>query len=126
MNRVVLTEYYGDQVSRDMVGRKGRIKKHRTQDKVAVSENRYNLRPRCGREVEFRPALEMKTQQGGPVRSRKSRGRNDNPYKIRQQEYQTERVTDLEVYAENSGVSLNLNANLYLYKGQEDCEKAEL
>ncbi|GFU70813.1 retrovirus-related Pol polyprotein from transposon 17.6 [Trichonephila clavipes] len=49
--------------------------KHRTQDKVAVSVNRYNLRQRGGREVEFRPAMEMKTQQGEPVRSRKSRGR---------------------------------------------------
>ncbi|GFU35736.1 uncharacterized protein TNCV_1204071 [Trichonephila clavipes] len=47
-------------------------------DTVAVS--RYNLRPRGGKEVESRPVIERKTQQGGPVRSRKSRGRNDNPY----------------------------------------------
>ncbi|GFX79191.1 uncharacterized protein TNCV_4747751 [Trichonephila clavipes] len=40
----------------------------------------YNLRPRGRREVESRPAMEMKTQQGGPVRSRKGRGRKDNPY----------------------------------------------
>ncbi|GFU57710.1 uncharacterized protein TNCV_3638621 [Trichonephila clavipes] len=51
-----------------------------TQDKVAASENRYNLRPRGGREVESRTAMEMKSQQGGPIQSRKSRGRNDNPY----------------------------------------------
>ncbi|GFX97267.1 retrovirus-related Pol polyprotein from transposon opus [Trichonephila clavipes] len=31
-------------------------------------------------EVESRPAIDRKTQQGGPVRSRKGRGRNDNPY----------------------------------------------
>ncbi|GFU13382.1 uncharacterized protein TNCV_1414081 [Trichonephila clavipes] len=31
-------------------------------------------------EVESRSAIERKTQQGGPVRSRNSRGRNDNPY----------------------------------------------
>ncbi|GFV99997.1 retrovirus-related Pol polyprotein from transposon 297 [Trichonephila clavipes] len=31
-------------------------------------------------EVESRPAIERKTQQGGPVRSRKGRGRNDKPY----------------------------------------------
>ncbi|GFW79703.1 uncharacterized protein TNCV_4361291 [Trichonephila clavipes] len=55
-------------------------KKRRTQEKVAVSVNRYNLTPRGGKEVEFRPAIERKTQQGGPVRSRKGRGRNDNPY----------------------------------------------
>ncbi|GFW88617.1 uncharacterized protein TNCV_828861 [Trichonephila clavipes] len=55
-------------------------KKRRTQDKVAASTNRYNLRPRGGREVESRPVMEMKTQQGGPVRSRKGRGRKDNPY----------------------------------------------
>ncbi|GFU63824.1 uncharacterized protein TNCV_3496361 [Trichonephila clavipes] len=47
-------------------------------DTVAVS--RYKLRPRGGKEVESRPTIERKTQQGGPVRSRKSRGRNDNPY----------------------------------------------
>ncbi|GFW35808.1 uncharacterized protein TNCV_727431 [Trichonephila clavipes] len=58
--------------------KKGR--KRPKQDKVAVRTNRYNLRPRGGREVESRPAVEMKTQQGGPVRSMKSRGRNDNPY----------------------------------------------
>ncbi|GFV12894.1 uncharacterized protein TNCV_2773921 [Trichonephila clavipes] len=55
-------------------------KKHRTQDKVAVSMNKYNLRPRGGREVESRPAMEMKIQQGGSVRSEKSRGRNNNHY----------------------------------------------
>ncbi|GFX34200.1 uncharacterized protein TNCV_2894071 [Trichonephila clavipes] len=50
------------------------------QDKVAAGGNKYNLRPRGGREVESRPAMERKTQQGEPVRSRKGRGRNDNPY----------------------------------------------
>ncbi|GFV12017.1 uncharacterized protein TNCV_669481 [Trichonephila clavipes] len=55
-------------------------KKRRTQDKVAVSTNRYNFRPRGGREVESRLAMEMKTQQGGPVRSRQGRGRKDKPY----------------------------------------------
>ncbi|GFY21896.1 uncharacterized protein TNCV_3295401 [Trichonephila clavipes] len=42
--------------------------------------SRYNLRPRGGREMESRPTIERKTQQGGPGRSRKGRGRNDNPY----------------------------------------------
>ncbi|GFX57557.1 hypothetical protein TNCV_1272041 [Trichonephila clavipes] len=51
--------------------KKGR--KRRTQYKVTASTNRYNLRPRGGREEESRPAMEMKTQQGGPVRSRKGR-----------------------------------------------------
>ncbi|GFS91156.1 uncharacterized protein TNCV_2214901 [Trichonephila clavipes] len=141
MNRVVLTEYNEDQMSRSIVGRKGQIsihsstseisrkikrsenetigykrslesgsseperkirkgsiskmnkralrsnvsnvlpiysKKRRTQDNVAASKNRYNLRPRGGREVESRPAMEIKTQQGEPVRSRRGRGRNDN------------------------------------------------
>ncbi|GFV85512.1 uncharacterized protein TNCV_3773361 [Trichonephila clavipes] len=55
-------------------------RKRPKQDKVAVSKDLYNLRPRGGREVEFQPAMERKTQQGGPVRSRKGRGRNDNPY----------------------------------------------
>ncbi|GFS91151.1 uncharacterized protein TNCV_2214881 [Trichonephila clavipes] len=60
-------EYNGDQISRNIVGRKGQIKKRRTQDNVAVSTNRCNLRPRGGKGVESRPAMEMKTQQGGPV-----------------------------------------------------------
>ncbi|GFV70818.1 uncharacterized protein TNCV_1947281 [Trichonephila clavipes] len=55
-------------------------RKRSKQDKVAVSTNRYNLRPRVGREVESRPAMEMKTRQGGPGRSRKGRVRKDNPY----------------------------------------------
>ncbi|GFU09763.1 uncharacterized protein TNCV_1765721 [Trichonephila clavipes] len=57
-------------------------RKRPEQDKVAVSTNRYNLRSRGGREVEreSRLTMERKTQQGGPVRSRKSRGKNGNPY----------------------------------------------
>ncbi|GFT67076.1 uncharacterized protein TNCV_4313401 [Trichonephila clavipes] len=55
-------------------------KKRRTQDKVAASTNRYIFRPRGGSEVESRLAMEMKTQQGGPVRSRQGRGRKDKPY----------------------------------------------
>ncbi|GFW36751.1 uncharacterized protein TNCV_1220802 [Trichonephila clavipes] len=55
---------------------KNEIRKRPKQDTVAVS--RYNLRPSGGREVESRPAIERKTQQGGPGRSRKGRGRN--PY----------------------------------------------
>ncbi|GFX35626.1 hypothetical protein TNCV_4469671 [Trichonephila clavipes] len=42
-------------------------RKRPKQDKVAASTNRYNLRPRGGREVESRPAMEMKIQQGGPL-----------------------------------------------------------
>ncbi|GFW14722.1 uncharacterized protein TNCV_1561851 [Trichonephila clavipes] len=37
-------------------------RKRPKQDKVAVNTNWYNLRPRGGREVESRPAMEMKTQ----------------------------------------------------------------
>ncbi|GFX47752.1 uncharacterized protein TNCV_700061 [Trichonephila clavipes] len=55
-------------------------KKRRTHNKVAASVNRYNLRPRGGRELESRPAMEMKTQQGGLIRFKKGRGRKDNPY----------------------------------------------
>ncbi|GFX87957.1 uncharacterized protein TNCV_4374221 [Trichonephila clavipes] len=36
--------------------------------------------PRNGKRVDSRPTIERKTQQGGPVRSRKGRGRNDSPY----------------------------------------------
>ncbi|GFT08641.1 uncharacterized protein TNCV_662121 [Trichonephila clavipes] len=37
-------------------------------------------RPRKGAKVESRPTIEMKTQQGGPVRTRKSREKHYNPY----------------------------------------------
>ncbi|GFU97310.1 hypothetical protein TNCV_3889251 [Trichonephila clavipes] len=57
-----------------------KIRKRPKQNKVAVNTNQYNLRPRGGREVESRPAIGRKTQQGRPVRSRKGRGFNDNPY----------------------------------------------
>ncbi|GFV44641.1 uncharacterized protein TNCV_1925171, partial [Trichonephila clavipes] len=55
-------------------------KRGRTEETVAPSTSGYNIRPRGGREVESRSAMEMKIQQGGPVRSRKSRGWNDSPY----------------------------------------------
>ncbi|GFW21243.1 uncharacterized protein TNCV_3774541 [Trichonephila clavipes] len=41
-------------------------KKRRTQEKLAVSVNKYNLRPTGGREVESRSAMETKAQQRGP------------------------------------------------------------
>ncbi|GFW72607.1 uncharacterized protein TNCV_3798351 [Trichonephila clavipes] len=55
-------------------------KRGRTEETVAASTSIYNLRPRGDRKVESRPAMERKTQQGGPVRSRKSSGMNDSPY----------------------------------------------
>ncbi|GFW96504.1 uncharacterized protein TNCV_4358261 [Trichonephila clavipes] len=55
-------------------------KKSRTEKTVAPSTSGYILRPRDGRGVESRPAMEMKTQQRGPVRARKSKGRKYNPY----------------------------------------------
>ncbi|GFY31803.1 retrovirus-related Pol polyprotein from transposon opus [Trichonephila clavipes] len=54
--------------------------KRRREETVAPKTSGYNLRPRGGKGVESRPAMEMKTQQGGPVRARKSKGRNYNPY----------------------------------------------
>ncbi|GFU98466.1 uncharacterized protein TNCV_3652971 [Trichonephila clavipes] len=55
-------------------------KKSLREETVAPTTSGYNLRPRNGKREEFRPTLERKTQQGGPVRSRKGRGRNDSPY----------------------------------------------
>ncbi|GFW65951.1 uncharacterized protein TNCV_587771 [Trichonephila clavipes] len=55
-------------------------KKSRREETVALSTSGYNLRPRGGRGVESRPATELKTQQGGPVRARKSKGKKYNPY----------------------------------------------
>ncbi|GFW65468.1 transposon Ty3-G Gag-Pol polyprotein [Trichonephila clavipes] len=80
MNRVVLTQYNGDQMSRKMVKRKGQRKKSRREETVTPTTSGYNLRPRSGKRAESRPTIERKTQQGGPVRSRNGRGRNDSPY----------------------------------------------
>ncbi|GFU81656.1 uncharacterized protein TNCV_993511 [Trichonephila clavipes] len=55
-------------------------KKSRREETVTPTTRGYNLRPRNGKKVESRPTIERKTQQGGRVRSRKGRGRNDIPY----------------------------------------------
>ncbi|GFX82272.1 uncharacterized protein TNCV_972841 [Trichonephila clavipes] len=55
-------------------------KKSRTEKIVTPTTSGYNLRPRNGKGVESRPTIERKTQQGGPVLSRKGRGRKDSPY----------------------------------------------
>ncbi|GFX58462.1 uncharacterized protein TNCV_213911 [Trichonephila clavipes] len=47
---------------------------------VTPTTSGYNLRPRIGKREESRPTIERKAQQGGPVRSRKGRERNDSPY----------------------------------------------
>ncbi|GFX14005.1 uncharacterized protein TNCV_612101 [Trichonephila clavipes] len=46
-------------------------KKSRREETVAPTTSGYNLRPRIGKREESRPTIERKTQQGGPVRSRK-------------------------------------------------------
>ncbi|GFW00200.1 retrovirus-related Pol polyprotein from transposon opus [Trichonephila clavipes] len=61
------------------------IKKEKDRKKVTPTTSGYNLRPRNGKGVESRPTIERKTQQEGPVRSRKGRGRNDSPYYIEEQ-----------------------------------------
>ncbi|GFY18244.1 retrovirus-related Pol polyprotein from transposon 17.6 [Trichonephila clavipes] len=55
-------------------------KKSRREETVTSTTTGYNLRPRSGKRAESRPTIERKTHQGGPVQSRKSRGRNDSPY----------------------------------------------
>ncbi|GFV60062.1 uncharacterized protein TNCV_874691 [Trichonephila clavipes] len=122
MNQVVLTEYNGDQMTREMSknerlaykrshesssGRPERKihkgsghrvnkralssnyrtnsmtkfrKKSRKEETVTPTTSGYNLRPRIGKREESRPTIERKTQQRGPVRSRKGRERNDSPY----------------------------------------------
>ncbi|GFX54061.1 uncharacterized protein TNCV_2336971 [Trichonephila clavipes] len=50
-----------------------------TEETVMPSSSRYNLRPRKGAKVESRPTIEMKTQQGGPVRARKTREKHYSP-----------------------------------------------
>ncbi|GFX76148.1 retrovirus-related Pol polyprotein from transposon 17.6 [Trichonephila clavipes] len=55
-------------------------KKSRREETVTPITSGYNLRPRIGKREEIRTTIERKTQQGGPVRSRKGRERNDSPY----------------------------------------------
>ncbi|GFS66681.1 uncharacterized protein TNCV_229401 [Trichonephila clavipes] len=54
--------------------------KSRREETVTPTTSGYSLRPRIGKGEESRPTVERKTQQGGPVRSRKGRERNDSPY----------------------------------------------
>ncbi|GFY29873.1 retrovirus-related Pol polyprotein from transposon 412 [Trichonephila clavipes] len=55
-------------------------KKSRSAETITPNTSGYNLRPRKGKIEESRQTIERKTQQGGPVRSRKGRERNDSPY----------------------------------------------
>ncbi|GFS53548.1 uncharacterized protein TNCV_730141 [Trichonephila clavipes] len=55
-------------------------KKSQREETVAPTTSGYNLIPRNGKREESRQTIERKTQQGGPIRSRKGRGRNDSPY----------------------------------------------
>ncbi|GFY29828.1 uncharacterized protein TNCV_4071411 [Trichonephila clavipes] len=56
-------------------------KKSRREETVTPTTSGYNRRPRNGKKKgEYRQTIERKTQQGGPVRSRKGRRRNDSPY----------------------------------------------
>ncbi|GFT81157.1 uncharacterized protein TNCV_3882611 [Trichonephila clavipes] len=64
-------------MSREMVKRKGQSRREET---VTPTTSGYNLRPRSRKRVESRPTIERNTQQGGPFRSRKGRGRNDSLY----------------------------------------------
>ncbi|GFY26766.1 hypothetical protein TNCV_4375121 [Trichonephila clavipes] len=55
-------------------------KKNPGKEKVTPTTSGYNLRPRKGKREESRLTIERKTQQRGPVRSRKGRERNYSPY----------------------------------------------
>ncbi|GFX84798.1 uncharacterized protein TNCV_125661 [Trichonephila clavipes] len=55
-------------------------KKNRREETVTPTTSRYNLRPRKGKREESQLTIERKTQQGGPVRSKKGRERKYSPY----------------------------------------------
>ncbi|GFV81894.1 uncharacterized protein TNCV_1057811 [Trichonephila clavipes] len=56
-------------------------KRFRTEETMMPSTSGNNLRPRGGAKVESRPANKTRSQQGGPVRSRRSREKQQyNPY----------------------------------------------
>ncbi|GFX83447.1 retrovirus-related Pol polyprotein from transposon opus [Trichonephila clavipes] len=55
-------------------------KRKRREETVTPTTSGYNLRPRKGKREQSRLTIGRKTQQGGPVRSRKGRERNDSPH----------------------------------------------
>ncbi|GFU65253.1 uncharacterized protein TNCV_2134581 [Trichonephila clavipes] len=65
--------------SRDGKKKGSETEKPKRRDGNATTSG-YNLRPRKGKREESRRTIEIKTQQGGPVLSRKGRGKNDSPY----------------------------------------------
>ncbi|GFU84574.1 uncharacterized protein TNCV_1526261 [Trichonephila clavipes] len=54
-------------------------KKVRTEETVMSSTSGYNLRPSRSPKMDFRPTNEKRTQQGGPVRARRSREHQYSP-----------------------------------------------
>ncbi|GFW56989.1 uncharacterized protein TNCV_3472731 [Trichonephila clavipes] len=70
----------GSGVKHESEEKRGPRKKYRGDEIVMPSTSGYNFRPRRGTEVESRPTIEMKTQQKGPVRARKSREHHYSPY----------------------------------------------
>ncbi|GFY08454.1 hypothetical protein TNCV_1358581 [Trichonephila clavipes] len=113
MNRVVLTEYKrrsnesqdgkkkGSEVKREYEEKglyfiNDQERKVEQKKTVTLTTSRYNLRPRNGKGVESRPTIERKTQQGGPVRSRKGRGGTIVPASKNEQDQAT-RMPDEEV-----------------------------
>ncbi|GFW66521.1 uncharacterized protein TNCV_3840612 [Trichonephila clavipes] len=75
-------------------GSDGLRKKYREDEIVMPSTSGYNLKPRRGAKVESRPAIELKTQQGGPVRARKSRENNYSPYISKSKQGQAARIPE--------------------------------
>ncbi|GFW13479.1 uncharacterized protein TNCV_1209451 [Trichonephila clavipes] len=75
-------------------GRKKGSDKERpnTEETVIPNTSSYILRPRSGRSVVSRPTMEMKTQQGGPVRARKSKAPT-----LKSKQDQATRMPDEEV-----------------------------
>ncbi|GFT07040.1 uncharacterized protein TNCV_1415831 [Trichonephila clavipes] len=72
-------------------------KRGRTEETVMPCTSGCNLRPRNGRRMESRPTMEMKTQQGGPVRARKSRRKHYRAPTSKSKQDQATRIPDEEV-----------------------------
>ncbi|GFW08385.1 uncharacterized protein TNCV_1656991 [Trichonephila clavipes] len=72
-------------------------KKNRTEKTVTSTTSGYNLRLRIGKGVESRLTIQRKTQQGGPVRSRKGRGRGTIAPTSKNEQDQATRIPDEEV-----------------------------
>ncbi|GFX06138.1 uncharacterized protein TNCV_641851 [Trichonephila clavipes] len=78
------------------------------------STSGYNLRPRRGSKVESRPTNEKKTQQGGPVRVKRSRDH----------QYSTYSEEQARSSSRNTRSRISKQQNCQKRKGEANCNRS--